>query len=171
MWASPSPMLERLSRSLSFRLFAIFLVLAGLCIWGALSALRWVYNSDDSTFVATRVTSGDTLVWQTESAQPGVEFLFVHDLFVDSYGNMFASMVEQGTGYSNVIATYVDYSGQHQWTETDSSSDFNGNGSGRRNKSVLTSTYRLVTVVTDNRFNNDKADAFVFVTSIAPTPP
>jgi signal transduction histidine kinase len=40
-------MIERLSRSLSFRLFAIFLVLAGLCIWGALSALRWVYNSDD----------------------------------------------------------------------------------------------------------------------------
>ena len=40
-------MLERLSRSLSFRLFAIFLVLAGLCIWGALTALRWVYNSDD----------------------------------------------------------------------------------------------------------------------------
>ena len=40
-------MLDRLSRSLSFRLFAIFLVLAGLCIWGALSALRWVYNSDD----------------------------------------------------------------------------------------------------------------------------
>ena len=40
-------MIERLARSLSFRLFAIFLVLAGLCIWGALSALRWVYNSDD----------------------------------------------------------------------------------------------------------------------------
>lgn len=40
-------MLERLSRSLSFRLFAIFLVLAGLCIWGALTALKWVYNSDD----------------------------------------------------------------------------------------------------------------------------
>ncbi len=40
-------MLERLARSLSFRLFAIFLVLAGLCVWGALSALRWVYNSDD----------------------------------------------------------------------------------------------------------------------------
>lgn len=40
-------MLDRLARSLSFRLFAIFLVLAGLCVWGALSALRWVYNSDD----------------------------------------------------------------------------------------------------------------------------
>ncbi|MDJ0940881.1 MAG: HAMP domain-containing sensor histidine kinase [Woeseiaceae bacterium] len=40
-------MLDRLYRSLSFRLFAIFLVLAGLLVWGALSALRWVYNSDD----------------------------------------------------------------------------------------------------------------------------
>ena len=40
-------MLERLSRSLSFRLFAIFLVLGGLFVWGTLIALRWVYNSDD----------------------------------------------------------------------------------------------------------------------------
>lgn len=40
-------MLKRLSRSLSFRLFAIFLLLGGLFVWGTLSALRWVYNSDD----------------------------------------------------------------------------------------------------------------------------
>lgn len=40
-------MLERLSRSLSFRLFAIFLILGGLFVWGTLTALRWVYNSDD----------------------------------------------------------------------------------------------------------------------------
>ncbi len=40
-------MLKRLSRSLSFRLFAIFLLLGGLFVWGTLTALRWVYNSDD----------------------------------------------------------------------------------------------------------------------------
>jgi signal transduction histidine kinase len=40
-------MIRRLSRSLSFRLLAIFLVLGGLFVWGSLSALRWVYNSDD----------------------------------------------------------------------------------------------------------------------------
>ncbi len=40
-------MLRRLSRSLSFRLFAIFLLLGGLFVWGSLTALRWVYNSDD----------------------------------------------------------------------------------------------------------------------------
>ncbi len=40
-------MLRRLSRSLSFRLLAIFLVLAGLFVYGTLTALRWVYNSDE----------------------------------------------------------------------------------------------------------------------------
>jgi signal transduction histidine kinase len=40
-------MLRRLSRSLSFRLLGIFLVLAALFIWGTLGVLRWVYNNDD----------------------------------------------------------------------------------------------------------------------------
>lgn len=40
-------MLERLSRSLSFRLLGIFLVLAAAFIWGTFAALRWVYNSDE----------------------------------------------------------------------------------------------------------------------------
>ena len=40
-------MLRRLSRSLSFRLLAIFLVLALLFVYGAFVALRWVYNSDE----------------------------------------------------------------------------------------------------------------------------
>jgi hypothetical protein len=40
-------MLKRLSRSLSFRLLGIFLVLAAMFIWGTFAALRWVYNSDE----------------------------------------------------------------------------------------------------------------------------
>lgn len=40
-------MLRRLFRSLSFRLLAIFLVLALLFVYGALVALRWVYDSDE----------------------------------------------------------------------------------------------------------------------------
>ena len=40
-------MVRRLARSLSFRLLVIFLVLGGLFVYGTLSAIRWVYNSDD----------------------------------------------------------------------------------------------------------------------------
>lgn len=40
-------MLNRLSRSLSFRLLAIFVVLALLFVYGSFVALRWVYNSDE----------------------------------------------------------------------------------------------------------------------------
>ena len=40
-------MLNRLSRSLSFRLLAIFLLLALLFVYGTFVALRWVYNSDE----------------------------------------------------------------------------------------------------------------------------
>ena len=40
-------MLRRLSRSLSFRLLSIFLVLAAMFVYGTLTALRWVYNSDE----------------------------------------------------------------------------------------------------------------------------
>lgn len=40
-------MLRRLARSLSFRLLVIFVVLGGLFVYGTLSAIRWVYNSDD----------------------------------------------------------------------------------------------------------------------------
>ncbi len=40
-------MLETLSRSLSFRLLVIFVVLALLFVYGSFTALRWVYNSDD----------------------------------------------------------------------------------------------------------------------------
>lgn len=40
-------MIRRLSRSLTVRLVGIFLALAALFIWGTLSALRWVYNSDE----------------------------------------------------------------------------------------------------------------------------
>jgi len=40
-------MLRRLSRSLSFRLLAIFLVLALMFVYGTFTALRWVYNSDE----------------------------------------------------------------------------------------------------------------------------
>lgn len=40
-------MLKRLSRSLSFRLLAIFVVLAVLFVYGTFVALRWVYNSDE----------------------------------------------------------------------------------------------------------------------------
>lgn len=39
-------MLNRLSRSLSFRLLAIFLVLGGLFVFGTLKAIQRVYNSD-----------------------------------------------------------------------------------------------------------------------------
>lgn len=40
-------MIRRLSRSLSFRLLGIFLVLAALFVYGTFAALRWVYNSDE----------------------------------------------------------------------------------------------------------------------------
>lgn len=40
-------MIRRLSRSLSFRLLGIFLVLALLFVYGTFTALRWVYNSDE----------------------------------------------------------------------------------------------------------------------------
>ena len=40
-------MLRQLSRSLTFRLTAIFITLAALFVWGTLGALRWVYNSDE----------------------------------------------------------------------------------------------------------------------------
>ncbi len=40
-------MLRRLSRSLSFRLVAIFVVLALMFVYGTFTALRWVYNSDE----------------------------------------------------------------------------------------------------------------------------
>jgi signal transduction histidine kinase len=40
-------MLKRLSRSLSFRLLAIFVVLALLFVYGTFVAIRWVYNSDE----------------------------------------------------------------------------------------------------------------------------
>lgn len=40
-------MIRRLSRSLSFRLLSIFLVLAFMFVYGTLAALRWVYNSDE----------------------------------------------------------------------------------------------------------------------------
>jgi len=39
--------IERLTRSLSFRLLAIFLVLAGLFVYGATIGIRWVYSQDD----------------------------------------------------------------------------------------------------------------------------
>lgn len=40
-------MLESLTRSLSFRLLAIFLLLAGLFVYGATVAVKWVYRQDD----------------------------------------------------------------------------------------------------------------------------
>ncbi|MBT8086728.1 MAG: HAMP domain-containing histidine kinase [Gammaproteobacteria bacterium] len=40
-------MLKSLSRSLSFRLLVIFVVLALLFVYGSFTALRWVYNSDE----------------------------------------------------------------------------------------------------------------------------
>ena len=40
-------MLEAITRSLSFRLLAIFLVLAALFVYGATVALRWIYADDD----------------------------------------------------------------------------------------------------------------------------
>lgn len=40
-------MIERLTRSLSFRLLAIFLLLAAVFIYGATEAIRWVYTEDD----------------------------------------------------------------------------------------------------------------------------
>lgn len=40
-------MLESLTRSLSFRLLAIFLVLAAIFVYGATVALRWIYSQDD----------------------------------------------------------------------------------------------------------------------------
>lgn len=39
-------MLRRLSRSLSFRLLAIFVVLAFMFVYGTFTAIKWVYNSD-----------------------------------------------------------------------------------------------------------------------------
>jgi len=40
-------MLESVTRSLSFRLLAIFLVLAALFVYGATVGLRWIYSGDD----------------------------------------------------------------------------------------------------------------------------
>ena len=39
--------MKQLSRSLSARLFAIFLLMGGLFVYGAYQAVIWVYNSDD----------------------------------------------------------------------------------------------------------------------------
>ena len=40
-------MLERLARSLSFRLLAIFVILAGVFIYSATAGIRWIYQEDD----------------------------------------------------------------------------------------------------------------------------
>ncbi len=40
-------MIRRLSRSLSFRLFAVFLVLSGLFVFGTIKAIQRFYNSDE----------------------------------------------------------------------------------------------------------------------------
>ena len=40
-------MINRLSRSLSFRLLAVFLVLGGLFVFGTFKAIQIVYNSDN----------------------------------------------------------------------------------------------------------------------------
>ena len=40
-------MLKRLTRSLSFRLLAIFAVMATVFVWGTTEAIRWVYTNDD----------------------------------------------------------------------------------------------------------------------------
>ncbi len=40
-------MLKRFRRSLSFRLLAIFFLMGALFVYGAIGAIRWVYNSDD----------------------------------------------------------------------------------------------------------------------------
>ena len=40
-------MIERLTRSLSFRLLAIFLVLAVAFVYFATIGIRWVYSEDD----------------------------------------------------------------------------------------------------------------------------
>jgi len=40
-------MLERLTRSLSFRLLAIFALMATVFVWGTTEAIRWVYTNDD----------------------------------------------------------------------------------------------------------------------------
>lgn len=47
MSAGHRKMLESLTRSLSFRLLAIFLVLAAIFVYGATVALRWIYSQDD----------------------------------------------------------------------------------------------------------------------------
>jgi hypothetical protein len=40
-------MTNKFARSLSFRLLAIFLVLAAVFVYGATHAVRWVYSEDD----------------------------------------------------------------------------------------------------------------------------
>lgn len=44
--ARPQTMLRRLSRSLSVRLLAIYLVMGALFVYGSLLGIRWVYSSD-----------------------------------------------------------------------------------------------------------------------------
>lgn len=46
LWVCPNLMLNRLSRSLSFRLFAIFFVMGGLFVFGTIMAIQRFYNSD-----------------------------------------------------------------------------------------------------------------------------
>ena len=40
-------MIERLTRSLSFRLLAIFLILAAAFVYFATIGIRWLYSEDD----------------------------------------------------------------------------------------------------------------------------
>ncbi|MDJ0758984.1 MAG: Ig-like domain-containing protein [Woeseiaceae bacterium] len=135
----------------------------------------WAYDSDDLEMVATRLTADNTLVWQTTSSITVLGTLFPNGLHVDTYGNMFISLNEQYNvgpdGLGRVVNAHADYSGVWQWTEISEPSDMNANGTNPTSKSLLSSSYRLVTIATDDRGNVDQPDGYVFFNAISPAPP
>jgi hypothetical protein len=135
----------------------------------------WAYDSTNLQMIASRVTVDDALVWQSNSSITVLGTLFPNNMHVDTYGNMFVSLNEQYNlnldGLGRIINAHADYAGTWQWTEISEPSDMNANGSNRTSKSLLSSSYRLVTIATDNRNNVDQPDGYVFFNAISPAPP
>lgn len=136
----------------------------------------WAFDSVDLMFIASRITIENELVWQTMSAYTLLGSLFLNGMHVDQYGNLFVSLVEQYNispdGFGRIVNAHVDYSGVHQWTVISEPSDMNANGLDGRNASLLSSSYRLVTIASDGRGGGFfEADGYVFFNTITPAPP
>ena len=113
----------------------------------------WNLNTESGDATVSRMTSDNTLKWQSTIATEIMGSYWKNEILIDEYGNLFVNFIDRYNDTAplgSVVTMMVDYSGVHHWTLRSEPGDLNPNIHESHTLAVLTKDRRVLSIAKDN---------------------